>query len=132
LQGGGDGGVIKPGLADHNQLGLARGIAEGLVEIGVNAGANGLQGQAHGFARDRNEAFQAQDAMGADDVGDLVGKGIGVGDFATGDDEAFKLIMAMFVFMVVVVMIVVIIVVMVMMVDLVTGGEIALRADTLA
>ena len=43
--------------------------------------------------------------MGADDIGDLCGKGCWVGDFGAGDDEAFELIMAVIVGVVMVVLV---------------------------
>jgi len=39
--------------------------------------------------------------VGADDVGDLDGKAFGIGDLAPGDDEAFKLVMAVVVVVIV-------------------------------
>ena len=42
-----------------------------LVEVVIHAGADGLHGQAHGLAGDRAKALEAQDVVGADDVGDL-------------------------------------------------------------
>ena len=49
--------------------------AKWAVKVGVDAGANGLQCQAHGFACDGGEAFEAEDIVGADHVGHLFCEG---------------------------------------------------------
>ena len=101
------------------------------IEIGVDAGANSLKRQAHGFVRDSGEPFEAQDVVGADDVSNLFCKGRGVGNFGAGDDEGFEFIVA--VFMCVVVMVVaVVVIIVVMMVNLVPGIEVCFGTDTLA
>ena len=81
--------------------------------------------------------------MGADHLCHLLCEGFGVGDFSAGHDEAFKLVMAMFmgvmvvvvVIMIIVVMVVVVVVVVVvvmMVMDLMTGIQIRLCANALA
>ena len=79
--------MVKTSLADHDKPSLAGGIAKGLVEIGVNARADRLQGHPHRFASDRDKAFQAQDVVGLDHSTDLGGKGSGIAHLVTGDDE---------------------------------------------
>ena len=117
-------------FADHDQPCLARGVAEGLVEIGVYPWTDRLQCQAHRFARDGDKAFETQDVVGPDGVCDLLSEGIRICDFATCDDEAFEFVMTMLVFMVVVVILVIIMVMMVM--DFVTVFQVALCSDALA
>src|SRR6185437_8507845 len=65
LQARGDGGVVEGGLADDHQgrFALFAG-GPGAVEIGGEARADGLDGEAHGRAGDRGKALQAQDVVG--------------------------------------------------------------------
>ena len=74
--------------------------------------------------------------MGADGVGDGLGKLCGIGNLGAGDDEAFEFVMAVFVvvmvMIVIVVVVIVFIVVVVMVVNLVPRIEIGFGADALA
>ena len=100
--------------------------------VGVDSGANCLQRKAHGFACDGGEAFEAEDVVGTDHVGDLFCEGGWIGDFGAFYHEGFKFIMAVFMFVVVVVVIIVVVVMVVMVVDLVTGIEVVFGTDALA
>ena len=71
--------------------------------------------------------------MLADDVGDLLGEGGGVGDFEALNHEGLEFVVTVFVFMVVVVFVVmVVIIVVVMVVDFVAGVEVVFGGDALA
>ena len=85
---------------------VSRGPAEGLIEVAIDARAYGLQCHAHGFAFDGDETLEAQDVVGADDVGDLGFEGWGIGDLAADHDEALEFVVAVLVFVIMVVMIV--------------------------
>ena len=74
-----------------------------------------MGGRGHRLARNRGKAFQAQDTVATDDVGDLFGKRLGVCDFTARDDEAFEFVVAVFMFVIVVVIVFVIVVVMMVM-----------------
>src|SRR6056297_1156411 len=130
-----DRGAVKAGLADDHQTGFARFTArEGAVEVAVDAGADGLKRQAHGFARDGGEAFEAQDVMGADHIGHLLGEPRRIGNLGPGDDETFEIVMVviMVVMVVVVIVVVIIVVVVVVVMHLVPGLHIALGPHPLA
>lgn len=64
--------MIQTRLTNHDKPRAAHRCAERAVEIGVHAGTNGLQCQAHGLALHRRKPLEAQDIMGADHIGDLL------------------------------------------------------------
>jgi len=114
-----DGAMIHAALSDHHKAGFARFIrSEATVKIGLDARTNGLQDHAHWFAFDGEEAFQAQNIIRTNDIGDLGRKCFRIVDFRQCDDKALKGIMIMRVMMmlgfVVIVMPVVIIMLMMM------------------
>ena len=122
--------MVQSGLSDHDKPCVAWRIAKGLVEIGIDAGADSLQCQAHRLAGNGHKTLETQDVVGTDHFGNLSYKCIGIRDFAACDDEAFEFVVAMF--MRVVMVVIVIIVVMVVVVHLMAAFQIAFRADPLA
>lgn len=107
---------MKPCLANDHEARFARVVSKWAIVICIDARPNGLQSHAHRAAFYGGKAFEAEDVVGADDLGHFFSEGISIRNLAQRDHKAFESVMIVVVMMVVMVIMVIMAVIMIMMV----------------